>query len=137
MHAIIFLNNIKLDVYILNHNHIVYMPLLHTQSATDDEVKSVSTHEQFSVALGEEAVGVLATILLKLLDCVRSDSVEICSKKGDLKENPYNPNEPDEFRELGSSILRCCDVFMVRNHQFPNYNHRGAYSYYVMFSHLS
>jgi hypothetical protein len=76
-------------------------------------VKSVSSHEEFSVALGEEAVGVLAGILLKLLDSVRSDSLDICNGKGNLEENPYNPNEPDEFRELGSCILKCCDVFMV------------------------
>jgi hypothetical protein len=76
-------------------------------------VKSVSSHEQFSVALGEEAVGVLAGILLKLLDSLRSDSVNICNGKGNLGENSYNPNDPDEFRELGSCIIKCCDVFMV------------------------
>jgi hypothetical protein len=70
----------------------------------------VSTHEQFSVALGEEAVCVLAGIAFNLLKCLRADNLEICI----TSREQYDPAAPDEFRELCKAVLNCCSSLMVR-----------------------
>lgn len=69
----------------------------------------MSTHEQFSVALGEEAVCVLAGIAFNLLKCVRADNLDICL----TSKSQYDPACPDEFRELCKAVLSCCSSLMV------------------------
>ena len=90
--------------------HVLYFFTFVLQSASDNGAKTASTHEQFSVALGEEAVSVLAGIAFKLLKCIRADDVEICTDSRDQ----YTPSNPDNFRHLSMSVLKCCSSLMVR-----------------------
>ena len=62
------------------------------------------------MALGEEAVGVLAGIAFKLLKCIRADDIEICTDGRDQ----YTPSNPDSFRQLSMAVLKCCSSLMVR-----------------------
>ena len=73
-------------------------------------MKSISTHEQFSVALGEEAVGVLAGIAFKLLNCMRADNNE--PSTGSREQ--HTPGAPESFMALSTSVLKCCGALLVR-----------------------
>lgn len=73
-------------------------------------MKSADTHDQFSVALGEEAVTVLAGIAFKLLKGLRADDCQMSTDK------QYDPCAPEEFRGLCSAVLKCCSTLLVRTH---------------------
>jgi hypothetical protein len=74
-------------------------------------VKSIHTHEQFSVALGEEAVSVLCGIAFKFLNCLRADNPD--QSQCDGRNNQFNPADPDEFRQLCYAVLKCCNSLLV------------------------
>jgi hypothetical protein len=74
-------------------------------------VKSIHTHEQFSVALGEEAVSVLGGIAFKFLNCLRADNPD--QSQFDGRNNQFNPADPDEYRNLCCAVLRCCNSLLV------------------------
>ena len=62
-------------------------------------------------------MGVLAGIAFKLLKCFRADSLEICNESG----TQYDPSAPDEFRQLCSAVLKCCNSLMVRTVPYASY----------------
>lgn len=74
-------------------------------------MKSIHTHELFSVAFGEEAVSVLAGIAFKFLDCLRADSPD--QHQYDGTNGQFNPDTPDEYRSLCSAVLKCCNSLLV------------------------
>jgi hypothetical protein len=74
-------------------------------------VKSIHSHEQFSVALGEEAVSVLGGIAFKFLNCLRADNPD--QSQCDGRNNQFDPADPDEYRQLCCAVLKCCNSLLV------------------------
>lgn len=74
-------------------------------------MKSIHTHEEFSVALGEEAVSVLGGIAFKFLNCLRADNPD--QSQCDGRNGQFNPADPDEYRQLCCAVLKCCNFLLV------------------------